>query len=37
MPGDLPFRLDSHGYQRDGNESLAKNDPRVKDEASDVV
>lgn len=37
MPGDLPFRLMSHGFQRSANETLASNDTRVKDEASDVV
>jgi hypothetical protein len=37
FPGDLPFRLESRGFQKDANEERATSDPRVKDEASDVV
>jgi len=36
-PGDLPFRLESTGFQVADNAMLAKNDPRVKDEASDTI
>lgn len=36
-PGALPFRLASEGFQRDANRALATDDPRIKDEASDVV
>jgi hypothetical protein len=36
-PGNLPFRLQSSGFQSADNEMLAKNDPRVKDEASDTI
>src|ERR1041385_6064010 len=36
-PGDLPFRLESSGFQRSENATLAMNDPRVKDEASDTI
>lgn len=36
-PGDLPFRLESHGFRRSENRALAMMDPRNKDEASDVL
>jgi LNS2-like protein (lipin/Ned1/Smp2) len=36
-PGDLPFRLESHGFQVSANATLAMNDTRVKDEASDTL
>ncbi len=36
-PGNLPFRLDSRGFQRDTNQVLADRSPRTKDEASDVL
>lgn len=36
-PGDLPFRLPSSGFQRAENKTLATNDPRSKDEASDSI
>jgi hypothetical protein len=36
-PGDLPFRLESHGFLSGNNKTLAANDPRNKDEASDVL
>jgi len=34
-PGDLPFRLMSHGFQNAANQTLAATDSRIKDEASD--
>jgi hypothetical protein len=37
QPGNLPFRLMSNGFQQGANKTLSTNDPRVKDEASDVV
>jgi hypothetical protein len=36
-PGALPFRLESKGFQKSSNATLAKNDTRYKDEASDVL
>ena len=36
-PGDLPFRLPSSGFQRAENKTLATNDMRSKDEASDSM
>jgi hypothetical protein len=36
-PGALPFRLESHAFQRADNKTLATNDPRNKDEASDTL
>jgi hypothetical protein len=36
-PGALPFRLTSSGFQRAANKSLATDDPRNKDEASDTL
>jgi hypothetical protein len=36
-PGDLPFRLESRGFQRSTNQTLAERSPRFKDEASDVL
>ncbi len=36
-PGDLPFRLESHGFQNSTNAGVAIDDPRFKEEASDVV
>jgi hypothetical protein len=36
-PGNLPFRLDSRGFQRGTNQTLADRSPRFKDEASDVL
>jgi hypothetical protein len=37
FPGDLPFRLESHGFRRSENRDIAAMDPRSKDEASDVI
>jgi len=37
VPGDLPFRLASNGYQMASNVQLVGNDPRNKDEASDTI
>jgi hypothetical protein len=37
MPGDLPFRLMSTGYQNPASATLAMNDMRIKDEASDAI
>ncbi len=37
MPGDLPFRTASTGFQVAQNEQLAADDPRSKDEASDTI
>ncbi len=34
-PGDLPFRLMSSGFQNAANQTLAMNNPRIVDEASD--
>lgn len=36
-PGTLPFHLASHGFQDGANKTLATNDPRIKDEASDTI
>src|SRR4051794_8925658 len=36
-PGDLPFRLSSHGFQRSGNATLVKDQTRIKDEAPNVL
>lgn len=36
-PGDLPFRLETSGFQNPDNETLAMNYERVKDEASDTI
>ena len=36
-PGPLPFRLESDGFQKSSNKTLATNDPRIKDEASDTL
>jgi hypothetical protein len=36
-PGVLPFRLMSSGYQSAASEALARDDPRIKDEASDTL
>jgi hypothetical protein len=36
-PGDLPFRLESRDFEREGNAAFAAANPRIKDEASDVV
>ena len=36
-PGLLPFRLDSYGFVNGINATLATNDPRSKDEASDTI
>lgn len=36
-PGNLPFRLDSRGFQRTTNQALSDRSPRFKDEASDVL
>ena len=35
--GDLPFRLETTGFVHGENATLAKNDPRVKDESSDTM
>ena len=37
VPGALPFRLMSSGYQTSSNGALVKNDPRIKDETSDTI
>jgi hypothetical protein len=37
VPGDLPFRLASRGFARESNAKLARDKPRVKDEASDTL
>lgn len=37
MPGALPFRLDSHGFQKSNNAKIAADDPRIKDEAGDIL
>ena len=37
VPGDLPFRLMTTGFQTASNATLAKLDTRVKDEASDTI
>jgi hypothetical protein len=36
-PAGLPFRLATHGFVHAENATLAKTDPRFKDEASDTV
>lgn len=36
-PGDLPFRLQSTGFQSSDNATLASSDTRIKDEASDTI
>lgn len=36
-PGALPFRLESRGFVRDENASLAESQPRPKGEASDTL
>jgi len=36
-PGDLPFRLQSHGFRHSTNASLAKNDTRVKHAGGDTI
>lgn len=36
-PGNLPFKLQSSGFQKPDNAMLAMNDQRVKDEASDTI
>jgi hypothetical protein len=35
IPGDLPFRLPSHGFRNAANAKLVKTDTRIKDEAAD--
>jgi hypothetical protein len=37
FPGALPFRLESTGFQKSTNKTLATDDPRSKDEASDTL
>lgn len=37
MPGALPFRLQSSGFERSTNEMVVENNPRNKDEAGDVL
>lgn len=37
MPGALPFRLESSGFEKSTNAMVAANDPRNKDEAGDVL
>jgi hypothetical protein len=36
-PGTLPFRLESHGFHESSSEQIAKENTRIKDEASDVL
>jgi hypothetical protein len=36
-PGALPFRLDSDEFQKPSNATLAADNPRIKDEASDTL
>ena len=36
-PGALPFRLTSSGFQKAVNQTLVKDDPRNKDQASDTL
>src|SRR5512140_1996120 len=36
-PGALPFRLSSSGFQKSANKTLATDNPRNKDEASDTI
>lgn len=36
-PGPLPFRLSSSGYQKPVNQTIAKDEPRYKDQASDTL
>lgn len=36
-PGDLPFRLQSHGFVTASNGTLVKTDTRIQDEASDSL
>jgi hypothetical protein len=36
-PGNLPFELDSWGWQKSQNQMLATNDPRNKDQSADVL
>jgi LNS2 (Lipin/Ned1/Smp2) len=36
-PGALPFRLSSKGFQKSANKTLATDNPRNKDEASDTL
>jgi hypothetical protein len=36
-PGDLPFRLMSHGFRHSVNENLAKMDTRIKHEGADTL
>jgi len=37
VPGALPFRLGSSGFQRSTNKTTASDDPTSKDEASDTI
>jgi hypothetical protein len=37
VPGALPFRLTSNGFQKPSNVALSADNPRVKDEASDTL
>lgn len=37
FPGALPFRLSSKGFQKSNNKTLATDNPRSKDEASDTL
>src|SRR5437868_4214324 len=36
-PGALPFRVSSSGFQKSANKTLATDNPRNKDEASDTI
>jgi hypothetical protein len=36
-PGNLPFRLQSHGFRHSTNASLAKKDTRIKHDAADTI
>ena len=36
-PGALPFRLSTSGFQKSTNQTLASDDPRNKDQASDTL
>lgn len=36
-PGALPFRLESNGFRESSNRSIASNNPRNKDESSDII
>ncbi|HUJ58012.1 MAG TPA: hypothetical protein VLX92_05955 [Kofleriaceae bacterium] len=36
-PGNLPFRLETHGYRNSADATLVKTDTTIKDEAGDVL